>query len=86
MKKDRKKKERRRNKKKQSATYKESEQKKTDDVEVCEICMEEWEEETEEEETWIGCDNCGGWFHAKCIDEDTDEINTTNYTCMCTID
>ena len=50
-----------------------------DEVVLCGVCLEEWKEETEEEEIWIGCERCKDWFHAACIDIDPN--NETDYVC-----
>ena len=50
-----------------------------DEVVLCGVSLEEWKEETEEEEIWIGCERCKDWFHAACIDIDPN--NETNYVC-----
>ena len=56
-----------------------------DNEETCGICGQEWEDITEEEELWLDCGMCGGWFHAKCIGyndrEDLDDINCVCDTC-----
>ena len=55
--------------------------KRIDDVDMCEICMEEWKEETEEEELWVQCDECTGWFHAKCVGYEPQVSEFSHYTC-----
>ena len=34
--------------------------------EICGVCMEEWSDETNEEQLWIKCESCNSWFHAAC--------------------
>ena len=58
-----------------------------DNEETCEICGQEWEDVTEEEEVWLDCGMCGGWFPVKCIGyndvcrEDFDYIDYIDYVC-----
>ena len=33
----------------------------------CEVCGEEYEDETLEEELWIECSSCKLWFHVDCV-------------------
>ena len=62
-------------------------EKNEDNEETCGICGQEWEDITEEEELWLDCGMCGGWFHAKCIGyndvcrEDLDDIDYVCDTC-----
>ena len=57
--------------------------------EICGVCMEEWSDETNEEQLWIECESCNSWFYAACVghsDKDTEELLTISYTCnMCSI-
>ena len=54
-------------------------------VVICGICMEEWTEETEEEEMWIACEICNDWFHASCTDIDQEHASNIDYVCsQCT--
>ncbi len=54
-----------------------------DNFDMCDICMEVWEEETEQEELWIMCESCCAWYHAKCVGyEPTSEEIDTQYTCQ----
>lgn len=32
----------------------------------CGVCDQEWQEETDEVETWIQCEMCEVWFHCHC--------------------
>ena len=51
---------------------------------MCEICMEVWEDETVDEELWIQCEPCKGWFHAKCGgygNTPTEEVTQLTYIC-----
>ena len=36
----------------------------------CGVCHAMFEEETQEEELWVGCEYCDGWFHAVCVNID----------------
>ena len=36
----------------------------------CGVCQALFSEETEEEEVWIGCESCDGWFHSVCVNID----------------
>ena len=52
--------------------------------EICRICAEGWEEETEEIELWLDCSLCGGWFHSKYVGFENlnqEEITDLNYVC-----
>ena len=39
----------------------------TDATYCCGVCYGIYEEETDEVETWIGCEHCDAWFHATCL-------------------
>ena len=63
-----------------SRTSKREKKSRIEDVVVlCGMCLEEWREETEEEEIWIGCEGYKDWFHAACIDIDPN--NENDYIC-----
>ena len=36
----------------------------------CGVCQAVFQEETEEEELWVGCEACVRWFHAVCVNID----------------
>ena len=36
----------------------------------CGVCHAMFEVETQEEELWVGCEYCDGWFHAVCVNID----------------
>lgn len=36
----------------------------------CGVCQAVFQEETEEEELWVGCESCARWFHAVCVNID----------------
>ena len=46
----------------------------------CATCGKKYEEEAEEEETWIGCDLCDAWYHINC--EKLEAIPECNYICI----
>ena len=55
----------------ESMTRKSSREKKikiaNDNVEICGVCTEGWKQEIEEEELWLDCSVCDGWFHSHCV-------------------
>ena len=45
-------------------------QQDTQETYRCGVCAAVFKEETDEEEVWVGCDQCARWFHAVCVNID----------------
>ena len=60
----------------------------TEETYCCGVCHGVYEEETDEVETWIGCEHCEAWFHATCLGLQLDPSNPEDYicdACTCTV-
>ena len=57
-------------------------------VEVCGVCMKQYDKCDSVEVEWIECDNVNcGYMHASCIDADSyDDDNSYDYLCWNCLD
>lgn len=53
----------------------------TREVYRCGVCKAVFQEETEEEELWVGCESCDRWFHAVCVNIDLQSV-PEEYICQ----
>ena len=49
----------------------------------CGVCQAVFQEETEEEELWVGCESCVKWFHAVCVNIDLQCVPEEFYCQFC---
>ena len=55
-----------------------------ENVEICGVCTEAWSDETDEEELWLDCGMCGGWFHSRWVwlgNPLEHELSNVSYIC-----
>ena len=73
---------RKRQEKEECTSTRPKRRKQCDNLDVCGICGNAWENETEESEVWVECNSCNQWYHAICTGMEDEEINSIDdYIC-----